>query len=58
MIHFSTIQQITILTGCNNAVELLEAKELITETQVISSVAVKLYDRLMLSFLAQNLISN
>ena len=58
MKNYSTIQQIEILTSCNNCVELLEAKERITETQVFSSSAVKVYDRLMLSFLAQNLISN
>lgn len=49
--------QINLLFRCNNATELLTAKETITTTGIMSDCAVIAYDFLMLHFLKYNLIA-
>lgn len=57
MKKFTSLEQVQILLQCNNATELLESKERITEIQPFSEEAIKLYDVLMLNFFIQNKIT-
>lgn len=48
---YTEIEQIEILLACDNATELLEAKEKFYEVQKMSCNAIKVYDSLMTLFL-------
>ena len=54
--HYNQRQQIKILNGCKNALELLEIKEWLEELQIINPVVHLVYDRMMIWLLSNNKI--
>lgn len=58
MIEYTILQQIAIFFNCNNAVELLEAKEFIQEQQTLNKVPSCVFDFRMKFFLENNLITS